>query len=226
MAADFKRIIMSGKKEFLNTLRHDFQMDELNRSELPANPIRQFGQWFDEGVANKVIEVNAMTISTVAADGMPSARIVLLRSFNDAGFVFYTNYNSHKGRELLANPKVCLSFFWPQLERQVRISGTAAKQSEADSDAYFNLRPRGSRVGAWASPQSQVISGREFLEQEAEKVEARFASGEVTRPPHWGGYAVQPTAIEFWQGRPSRLHDRFRYDIQADGSWTIDRLAP
>ncbi len=217
---------MSGNKEFLNTLRTDYVMGDLNREALHENPVEQFGSWFDEAVASEVMEVNAMTISTVSAEGVPSARIVLLRSFDESGFVFYTNYNSHKGRELLANPNVCLSFFWPQLERQVRINGVAAKQTAADSDAYFNLRPRGSRIGAWASPQSEVITGREFLEQEAEKVEARFASGEVTRPEHWGGFCIRPQRIEFWQGRASRLHDRFRYALQENGSWAIDRLAP
>ena len=217
---------MSGRKEYLNTLRHDYSMSDLNREDLHSSAIKQFEQWFDEAVAQQVPDPNAMTVSTVSLDGMPSARIVLLRSFNEKGFVFYTNYNSHKGRDLSYSPKVCLSFFWPQLERQIRINGLAEKQTPEDSDAYFDMRPRGSRVGAWASPQSQVIPSRETLQRSVEEVEARFGEDEVTRPPHWGGFLVRPISIEFWQGRPSRLHDRFRYDVQSDGNWQIERLAP
>lgn len=220
-------VYMSGKKEFLATLRHDYDKTALHREDLDASAIKQFEKWFDEAVAQQVIDVNAMTVSTVSLDGMPSARIVLLRSFDERGFVFYTNYQSHKARDLSYNPKVCLSFFWPQVERQVRITGLAERQSAEESDAYFALRPRGSRLGAWASPQSQVIASREVLEQGVADTEARFGDAEdIPRPSFWGGFVVRPLTIEFWQGRPSRLHDRFRYDIQSDNTWAVERLAP
>ena len=192
---------------------------------LPEEAITRFSECREAAERSDELEPTAMCLSSVREDGGVSSRMVLLKDWDETGFVFYTNYNSHKGRELLANPKVCLSFFWPQLERQIRINGTAVKQDAAGSDAYFNLRPRGSKVGAWASPQSEVISGRELLEQEAEKVEARFASGEVSRPPHWGGFVVAPSSVEFWQGRPSRLHDRIRYRMEGN-VWLRERLAP
>ena len=166
-----------------------------------------------------------MTVATVGLDGQPSARVVLLKGFDERGFVFYTNYESRKGRELLAHPRAALLFFWPDLERQVRVEGSVEKVTDEESDAYFMSRPHGSRLGAWASPQSEVILGREVVDQRLQEVQQRFGTGEVTRPPHWGGFRVRPTMLEFWQGRPSRLHDRLRYQL-TDTSWHRERLAP
>jgi pyridoxamine 5'-phosphate oxidase len=169
-----------------------------------------------------------MTLATASADGMPDARIVLLKGFDESGFVFFTNYNSSKGLELLENPRACLVFFWKELERQVRISGLVSLASGKESDEYFDSRPEGSRIGAWASPQSEVIESREWLEENEQRVNQQFSgmAGAISRPLHWGGYRVKPTRVEFWQGRPSRLHDRILYSLQGNGRWKIERLAP
>jgi pyridoxamine 5'-phosphate oxidase len=194
---------------------------------LPATtPAAQFSAWWQQALETKISEPNAMTLATASADGVPSARIVLLKGFNEDGFVFFTNYNSYKGLQLAENPKACLVFFWKELERQVRITGLAAPLSVQDSDAYFNSRPEGSRIGAWASPQSQVIESREWLDAVYKEFAAQLQGSEITRPPHWGGYVITPVVVEFWQGRPSRLHDRLQYTLEADGTWKRERLAP
>ena len=206
-------------------LRRDYTLRGLSENEVDPDPLAQFRTWFDQAVAAQVPEPNAMTLATVGGDGQPSARVVLLKGFDERGFVFYTNYESRKGRELLAHPRAALLFFWPELERQVRVEGSVEKVADEESDAYFRSRPHGSRVGAWASPQSQVIPGRDVLDQRLQELQQRFGDGEVTRPPHWGGFRVRPTMLEFWQGRPSRLHDRLRYQL-TDSGWQRERLAP
>ena len=207
-------------------IRKDYQLQTLLETDIAADPFTQFNQWWDDAVKSELDEVNAMTLATASLTGMPAARIVLLKSFSDTGFVFFTNYNSHKGKELEENPQACLIFFWKELERQIRITGIVEKVTDLESDEYFNSRPAGSRIGAWASPQSTVIESREVIENNIVKVVEQFAGSEITRPPHWGGYVVIPTIIEFWQGRPNRLHDRLQYSKIQDGSWRIERLAP
>jgi pyridoxamine 5'-phosphate oxidase len=199
----------------------------LTETNVDANPIRQFQAWIDEVRANGVSEQDAisMTLATATKAGEPDARIVLLKSFDDRGFVFYTNYQSRKAKELSDNARACLLFYWAQLWRQVRIEGTVEKASDEDSDEYFQSRPTGSKLGAWTSNQSEVIAGREVLEVRFAELKERFGDN-VPRPPHWGGYRVKPNAIEFWQGQENRLHDRLRYRLQQDGSWLIERLAP
>ncbi len=207
-------------------IRKDYQLQSLLETAVADNPFEQFNRWWDDAIQSELEEVNAMTLATASASGMPSARIVLLKSATADGFVFFTNYNSHKGKELEENPFACLVFFWKELERQIRITGTIEKVSAEESDEYFYSRPEGSRIGAWASPQSSVIPSREINENNIEKYVQEFEGTEITRPPHWGGYIVKPTVIEFWQGRPNRLHDRLQYSKMQDGCWRIDRLAP
>jgi pyridoxamine 5'-phosphate oxidase len=206
-------------------LRKEYARRGLSASDLAASPIAQFRNWFDEAVAAFVPEPNAMTLATATPDGRPSARIVLLKGLDEVGFVFYTNYESRKGEQLAANPWAALIFFWPELERQVRIEGPVVQVSPAESDAYFRSRPAGSRLGAWASAQSRVIPNREVLEQRMQELEAAYQDQDIPRPPHWGGFRVQPNTVEFWQGRPSRLHDRLRYRLD-DGTWIVERLSP
>jgi pyridoxamine 5'-phosphate oxidase len=209
----------------ISSIRKDYQLRSLSESDVHASPVAQFSQWWDEALASQIDEVNAMTLSTINAAGRPSARIVLLKGFDEKGFVFYTNYESDKGQQLDANPYASLVFFWKELERQVRIEGRCERVSSEESDEYFYSRPLGSRLGAWASPQSRVIETREILDKNAATLLERYASGEVPRPPHWGGYRVVADTIEFWQGRSNRLHDRIKYSHQ-DVAWTIERLAP
>ncbi|WP_423198107.1 MULTISPECIES: pyridoxamine 5'-phosphate oxidase [unclassified Cupriavidus] len=209
----------------LADLRRQFVLGALSETEVAADPISQFQRWFDEAVVAKMPDPNAMTLATVDADGQPSARIVLLKGLDASGFTFFTNYESRKGLDLLANPRAALLFHWVQLERQVRIEGEVRKVDEAESDAYFASRPLGSRLGAWASEQSREVASRAVLEQREADFRQRFGD-EPPRPPHWGGYRLMPNWIEFWQGRASRLHDRIGYRRQDDGSWRIVRLSP
>jgi pyridoxamine 5'-phosphate oxidase len=203
------------------------QLSALTKQNIDANPIRQFQKWYDEVRASGVSEQDAtsMTLATATKDGPPSARIVLLKSVDDNGFVFYTNYQSRKGRELDENPHASLLFYWPRVWRQVRVDGSVEKVSEAESDKYFQTRPLGSKLGAWASNQSEIVNSRETLEDRFAEIEKRFGE-DVPRPPHWGGYRLKPNAIEFWQGRENRLHDRLSYRLQEDGTWVIERLGP
>jgi pyridoxamine 5'-phosphate oxidase len=207
-------------------IRRDYILQKLVETEVDATAMKQFDKWWQEAVNSAIDEVNAFTLATVSPEGKPSARIVLLKGFDEEGFVFFTNYNSRKGAELQNNPHVGLVFFWKELERQVRIEGQAEKLDSNLSDSYFSSRPEGSRIGAWASPQSSVIESRELIEENAIRYKQMFEGRAIPRPDHWGGYLVRPDIIEFWQGRSSRLHDRLRYTKQAPGTWDIKRLAP
>lgn len=212
-------------KENIQNLRQDYRSASLSENDVDSNPILQFKKWFQDAVSSQLYEPNVMTLATSDRFGKPTARIVLLKGIDEDGFVFYTNYESKKGRDLVENPQAALVFFWPELERQVRIEGVVSKVSEQTSSEYFHSRPIGSQLGAMASPQSKVISDRESLERKVEQLTTQYADQEIPRPLHWGGYLVEPTHIEFWQGRPSRLHDRIVYDL-VEGSWIINRLAP
>ncbi|MBV9790549.1 MAG: pyridoxamine 5'-phosphate oxidase [Chloroflexi bacterium] len=207
-------------------LRREYTQHGLSETEVAADPFAQFRVWFDHALAAQLPEPNAMTLATATPDGKPSARVVLLKGFDQRGFVFYTNYHSRKGGEIEASGWAALVFFWPDLERQVRVEGRVERVSPQESDDYFASRPAGSRLGAWASPQSQVISGRDVIEQRLSALTTQYADQDVPRPPHWGGYRVVPGTIEFWQGRPNRLHDRLRYRLSDDQRWTVERLAP
>ena len=207
-------------------LRKDYQLQGLSETDADRNPFKQFQVWFDQALAAQLPEPNAITVATVTKSGKPRARVVLLKNFDERGFVFYTNYHSHKGQELADNPQAAIAFWWAELERQVRIEGRVLKVSDRESDEYFHSRPFNSRLGAWASEQSQVIESREVLEQSLQDLKTKYENQDIPRPPDWGGFRVIPTAIEFWQGRPSRLHDRLLYSLLDDGSWQIERLSP
>ena len=207
-------------------LRIDYTQQSLLETDVNADPFIQFQTWFDAAVTAKLPEPNAMTIATATADGIPSARVVLLKAVDPRGFVFFTNYNSHKAQELTANPQAALVFLWTEMERQVRIQGTVERIDSSESDEYYYSRPAGSRLGAWASEQSQVIPDRSILENRLASLKAQHPEGDIARPEHWGGFRVIPTVIEFWQGRSSRLHDRLRYQLSETNGWTIDRLSP
>ncbi len=208
------------------SIRKEYKLKSLDEAEAAGNAIKQFDRWWQDAINSEIDEVNAFTLATAAADGKPAARIVLLKGYDEKGFVFFTNYQSHKGQELATNPQGCMVFFWKELERQIRIEGSIEKISAEESDEYYFSRPLSSQVGAWASPQSSVIKNRDIIEDNVKKYEAQFADSSISRPPHWGGYRLQPKTIEFWQGRPSRLHDRLLYTLLENNEWKIERLAP
>lgn len=206
-------------------IRKDYKLRSLLEEDADIDPIQQFETWWNEAIKSNVEEPNAMTLATCNSDGKPAARMVLLKGFKKEGFIFFTNYNSRKGKELENNSQAALVFFWKELERQIRIEGKVEKLSDEESDDYFIIRPEQSRISAWSSPQSEVIKNREVLENYFIKYQQQFTDGTIVRPPHWGGYIVKPALIEFWQGRPNRLHDRLQYTL-VDGKWKIERLAP
>lgn len=207
-------------------LRENYTKGGLAERDLHKNPIEQFRIWFEQAQSAQLLEPNAMTLATATPDGMPSARIVLLKHFDEQGFVFFSNYESQKGQELEENPNVALVFYWAALERQVRITGTAVKTSREETEAYFALRPRMSQLGAWASEQSTVVPGRQFLEEQLASLTKWYEDQEISAPPYWGGYRVRPQSMEFWQGRPSRLHDRLLFSRMDESKWEIERLSP
>ena len=213
--------------EDLSNYRKSYEKSQLLESNIPEDPINLFHSWFHETKEfGGVEEVNAMTVATIGLDGFPKSRVVLLKKYNEEGFIFYTNYDSEKGKAILNNPNVCLSFFWHSMERQVIIKGIAEKTSEAISDNYFESRPDGSKLGAIVSPQSEVIPSRDYLDNKLKELESTYEGKEIPRPEYWGGFLVKPIEVEFWQGRPNRLHDRIRYKLQEDFNWKMDRLSP
>lgn len=211
----------------ISDIRINYSQKSLSEADVANDPIDQFRKWWQEAIKSEVYEVNALTLATANKQGIPNARIVLLKDITNEGFVFFTNYNSAKGQELLENPNACMVFFWKELERQVRITGTVSKISQQESEEYFYSRPISSQIGAIVSPQSSVIPSRAFLDAKTIEITALADAGEkIVKPVHWGGYLLRPTTIEFWQGRPSRLHDRIQYIATRNGSWNIQRLAP
>jgi pyridoxamine 5'-phosphate oxidase len=214
---------MAGK---IAGIRKNYSQKKLTEAKADPDPLKQFAKWWKQALKSNLEEVNAMTLATATPDGSPSARIVLLKDFGKEGFTFFTNYNSTKGQQLLQNPKACLVFFWKELERQIRITGLTEKISDEASSEYFYSRPADSQVGAIASPQSQVIENREWLDEKFKRLKKESGKSPIQRPANWGGYLVRPLVIEFWQGRPDRLHDRLRYILQENGEWKMERLAP
>ena len=210
----------------LADLRREYTKGGLRRADLDLNPMVQFRKWFEQALTAELLEPSAITLATADGAGRPSARIVLLKEADERGFTFFTNYESRKGRELAENSHAAMVIYWAELEREVCIAGEVTETSRAESEKYFAMRPRGSQLGAWVSRQSSVVPDRGFLEKRLLEVEAQFDARAVETPPYWGGYLLAPSRIEFWQGRPNRLHDRFQYSRQADGSWRIDRLSP
>ena len=211
----------------LSNYRKSYEKQELLESNCPKKPLELFKNWFlNADESNRIEETNAMTISTIGKDGFPKSRVVLLKKYTEEGFIFYTNYDSEKGKAIALNNHICLSFFWPALEQQIIIKGKAEFLPEEVSDGYFKSRPDGSKLGAWASNQSSVVSSREVLDNNFKTFENKFKATPILRPKHWGGYNVKPISIEFWQGRPNRMHDRIRYRLEKDFSWKIERLAP
>lgn len=209
----------------ISAIRKEYLITQLNEDDVQSDPLKQFEQWLNEAVESNVNEPTAMTLATSTFEGKPSARVVLLKGVSPEGFSFFTNYDSKKGKQILQNPYGALVFFWPELERQVRIEGKVAKLTDKQSDEYFKTRPEGSKIGAWASPQSQVIPNRKYLENLKSDFHEEFSKRTIKRPPNWGGYVLAPTCIEFWQGRADRLHDRIQHTL-TNGVWTIERLAP
>lgn len=212
-------------QEMLQNLRQDYRAAELSEKDVDKNPIKQFEKWFNAAIGAQIYEPNVMTLATADKTGKPNARIVLLKGFDEKGFSFFTNYLSTKGKELKKNPQACLVFFWAELERQVRIEGKVEKLDKEASEKYFHSRPAESQIGAIASPQSQIISDRNSLQKKVDELTSTYKDKTIPKPAHWGGYIVKPTSIEFWQGRPNRLHDRIKFDL-INGKWQIDRLAP
>ena len=210
----------------LESIRKNYRLQSLFEKDVDADPLKQFETWWGQALQSGIEEPNAMTVATSSASGKPSARIMLLKAIKNNGFVFFSNYQSRKGKQIDDNPFVSLVFFWKELERQVRIEGEVKKISEQESDEYFSKRPLESRIGAWSSPQSEVIKSRDVLEENVSEYTNKFGSQNIPRPPHWGGYIVNPILIEFWQGRPGRLHDRLQYTISQSTTWKIERLAP
>ena len=217
---------MNDSNDPIASIRIDYKLKSLSEEDTAANAFEQFARWWSEARNSHLHEVNAMTLATADKDGNPSARIVLLKGYDERGFIFFTNYSSAKGNELAANPKASLLFFWKELERQIRIDGSVEKVSAAESDVSYKSRPAGSRIGAWASPQSSVIENRKVIEDNFLKFEEQFGTENIPRPEYWGGYLVRPVKIEFWQGRSSRMHDRIQYTLQTNGNWKRERLAP
>ncbi len=213
------------KNRDLSQIRTDYNLSQLSKSSVLENPIDQFRVWMNEAIESECDEPNAMTLATSTFDGKPSARVVLLKEISPNGFTFFTNYDSYKGKQILQNPYGALVMFWPELQRQVRVEGMIKRTTEAESDAYFSSRPGKSKIGAWASPQSQVIKNRKYLESLTSDFREEFSKKTISRPPNWGGYILEPTSIEFWQGRPNRLHDRLLYTLSNE-QWVIERLAP
>lgn len=210
----------------ISEIRINYSKKSLLENDVAVNPIEQFGIWWKEAMDSDILEVNAMTLATASVDGIPSARIVLLKGFSQKGFVFFTNYESFKAQQLLDNPKACLVFFWKELERQVRITGLVDKVSAAESDVYFQSRPETSQIGAVTSPQSRVIDNRQWLDDQYKYQLEQLSGKTINRPAYWGGFIIRPVIIEFWQGRPSRLHDRLQYTLQENSEWKLERLAP
>lgn len=210
----------------LSDYRKSYDKSELLENTIPDDAIQLFHNWFYEAEEQGNGEVNAMTVSSIGLDGFPKSRVVLLKKFNEEGFIFYTNYNSEKGKAILQHPNVCISFFWPILERQVIIKGIAEKTTSQVSDTYFDSRPEGSKLGAIVSNQSEIIPSRAYLDEKLKNLETEVSGSEIKRPENWGGFLVKPVEVEFWQGRANRLHDRIRYKLEADFSWKIDRLSP